>query len=287
MTTLQEMHERTVSSYEFDRMLRSIRPLCDYLNVNFFYYLRILTQGDKANYIFLGTHLKWQEYSYNDPTSLSSWPVLRHPDKLSSKIDLIKHNADHRLSHLLEVAWNKFGINFSLGIQRKIDRGIESYGFGLSSQHCKAEEQLLNELPLLKNFISFFHTENKGLLNLASENQVEISSLLGPTFYDMQTLSTPSIISPNKKTLLKQLGLESIFLLSIREMDILKFIAYGLPASYIAMKLHLSYRTVENHVASIKSKLDCHSKVELIKKAQDIISVIYPFETLLGSEDLL
>lgn len=43
-------------------------------------------------------------------------------------------------------------------------------------------------------------------------------------------------------------------------------------AGYIANQLQLSTRTVENYLATIKSKLCCQSKLELIQKAQEIAS---------------
>ena len=61
--------------------------------------------------------------------------------------------------------------------------------------------------------------------------------------------------------------------LTPRERDLLKYISRGYPASYIAKKLELSVRTTENYIATIKEKLSCPSKVELIEMAQSFEAV--------------
>lgn len=285
MRTLQEMHKKTTSGLEYEQMIRSVKPMCDYFSISNFYYLRILAQGDHAHFFMLGTHLEWQEYLYSDPARLSSWPVIRHPDLLSSQAILFKSYSDPQLNDLLDIAWNKFGISFSLNIQRKIDGGIEAYGFGLNSRLLQADVLLLDEFPLLELCTFNFHKENKKFLDLASEYQVEISSIVGPAFFkkvapdyfslvlDSPALS-PDDLPLNKRALLESLGLQCIFLLTVREYEILNFVAF--PAKHIANILHLSHRTVENHIANIYSKLDCNGKTELIKKAHDILSVINP-----------
>ena len=63
--------------------------------------------------------------------------------------------------------------------------------------------------------------------------------------------------------------------LSKREKEVLRFVADGYPASYIAGLLKLSCRTVENYIASIKCKLTIDSKVELIQKTKQLIGSGY------------
>ena len=129
---------------------------------------------------------------------------------------------------------------------------------------------------LSKKFISYFQKENKKFIDFVHDHEVDISSFLGPSCNEAPNAFP---ISPKRELLLKQLGFGAILLLTPREIEVLKYMAYGFPANYIAQKLHLSCRTVENYITVIKSKLDCDSKVELIKKAQDIVLVINPSET--------
>jgi len=55
--------------------------------------------------------------------------------------------------------------------------------------------------------------------------------------------------------------------LTPREQEIMRFIAEGLSMKQIADKLFISQKTVENHRASIFSKLNIHSTMELIRYA--------------------
>ncbi len=166
----------------------------------------------------------------------------------------------------------KFNINFVVNIQRKVPEGIEQFGFGLKSNHPKAEQHVLNELPLLLKFIDFFYEENKKLIRLSFDHQVEISALLGPCFYQR---SNSNSILKEKNLLLKQLGLGKVLSLTSRELEVLKYLAHGYPATYIGKELHLSTRTVEHHIEAIKDKLNCKSKVALIKAAHEITSIIF------------
>lgn len=61
--------------------------------------------------------------------------------------------------------------------------------------------------------------------------------------------------------------LPAIEKLSAREAQCLQMIAKGLTAKAIADKLDLSKRTVETYIESVKSKLGCHNKTELIVAA--------------------
>lgn len=55
--------------------------------------------------------------------------------------------------------------------------------------------------------------------------------------------------------------------LSARECQVLRLIAEGVPGRQIALRLHLSPKTVENHRSNIMKKLGVHNRVALIKAA--------------------
>jgi DNA-binding NarL/FixJ family response regulator len=52
-----------------------------------------------------------------------------------------------------------------------------------------------------------------------------------------------------------------------RETEVLRLVATGLTAKQIGTKLHLSPRTVENHIQSTLRKLHLHNRVELVRYA--------------------
>ena len=56
--------------------------------------------------------------------------------------------------------------------------------------------------------------------------------------------------------------------LSARELDVLKLLAKGVTITAVAEQLHLSRTTVKNHVAHILRKLDSHTRLDAIRRAE-------------------
>jgi PAS domain S-box-containing protein len=56
--------------------------------------------------------------------------------------------------------------------------------------------------------------------------------------------------------------------LSVRELEILRLLAYGESTEAIASRLHLSRSTVNNHIQHCMKKLDAHSRLEAIRRAE-------------------
>lgn len=54
--------------------------------------------------------------------------------------------------------------------------------------------------------------------------------------------------------------------LSPRESEVVQFTYEGYTAKQVARFMNISYRTVEKHLANVKEKLDCHTKMQLINK---------------------
>lgn len=266
MSTLQELHQRTTTTHEHDKMLRTLSPLCDCFGINHFYWMRIIPIDGSWYFHGLGSNLKWHEFFYENIKALTPYPHIQHPDNLQTEAILFQGSDDSPHKRLLEIAWQQFKIHFVLNIQRKTTDGIESFGFGLKSRHYRGVQHLLNHLPLIQQFNEYFLSENRKLIDLSYEFQVDIASFLGPQFFE----KSQSYPCGSHESLLKQLGLEILDTLSRREREVLQFVAHGYPASYIAEQLHLSSRTVEHHIDSLKSKLGCDSKISLIKMANNL-----------------
>ncbi len=62
-------------------------------------------------------------------------------------------------------------------------------------------------------------------------------------------------------------GKTAVSLLTQREIEVLRYIAQGLPKKEIARTMHLSVKTVENHSARLMAKLNIHDRVELARFA--------------------
>lgn len=268
MSGLHEMLRKINSSPHHNRMQRFAAPLKECFSINHFWYYRIT---DSGLYSYMGTHTAWDEFCIDNALS-SLFPCLRHPNIVQPGIQLMKTEGDPKYQEMLQTAWSKFKVNFNINLLSKIPDGIEAFGFATCFNDAKAEERLLNDLPTLSRFIKIFREEQPELFLLLENNQVDLSSQFGMVFYEQ-----PKAISFSRKheVFLQKIGLGPVLTLTPREVDILKFVSNGYPASYIAKQLHLSIRTVENYLAVVKDKLSCRSKVELIQKAQEIASIGY------------
>lgn len=58
--------------------------------------------------------------------------------------------------------------------------------------------------------------------------------------------------------------------LTVREKEVLRLMAEGLPSRGVAARLGIGYTTVRTHIRSLGSKLGVHSKLEAIVKAREL-----------------
>lgn len=269
MNPFYSMFKKVASSPSYNQMLRFAAPLHDHFGINHFWYYRITNSG---LYSYLGSHAVWNEFCFESPELLSHFPCLRDPHTIAEGIYLMKASADLPYLKVLKTAWDRYQINFNINLVKKNADGVEAFGFATKFNDVHADERLLNELPLLEQFTEAFRKKHPHILRLLDDHQIDLASHFGDAFYKKSLrLKLPR----DKEAFLKKMGFESFERLSPREIDIVRFLAKGYPAPYIATELKLSKRTVENYIQSIKNKLNCHSKVELINKAHELIKQPY------------
>lgn len=268
MNPFDLMLKKTISSPYYDQMLRYAAPLSDHWGINHFWYYKITFSG---HYSYLGTHTAWNKFCF-EQSLINHFPCLRHPDTLQRGINLMKASQDREYKTVLNVAWEKFRINFNVNILNKIPEGIEAFGFATRFNDTYAEQRLLNDLPLLRHFTKKIQATHRSLFQLLDDNQIDISSQLGLAFYERAREEKETC---GRDQLLRRMGFADILSLTVRETEVFKHIASGYPIGYIAQQLNLSVEIVENYIAIIKSKLSCQTGIELMLKAREIASLGY------------
>lgn len=263
MNPFQEILQNITLSPHYARMQQLGSPLNEQLGINHFWYYKISLSG---NYSYVGSHQKWNEFSAEQKNQ-KHFTCLRHPECMQRGVHLMKASKDREYQKVLDIAWEKFRINFSLNLVNTLPDGIEAFGFATHSNDFYAEKYLLNNLPQLHNFTKIFKTDCQALLRVLDENQVHL-----PSHFDQKYYERPkTVLIPFKRDqLLDVLGFAELLGLTSREKDILKFVASGSSVVLIAARLGLSIKTVENYLSAIKYKFSCESDAELIYKAQKI-----------------
>jgi DNA-binding NarL/FixJ family response regulator len=59
-------------------------------------------------------------------------------------------------------------------------------------------------------------------------------------------------------------------LLTGREREVVRFLAAGLDKRHIAARMGIGYVTVRSHLRNLSSKLDAHSKVEILARSAEL-----------------
>jgi len=255
---------RSVTCRYNDRIKRACSPLLEYFNLSLFAYFKI---KDSGSYTFLGNHASWSEY-YAAEKLYFNFPYYRHPKYSREGVfTLMNIVQDDDLSPMLNLG-REFNIHHRLVMIKQIPNGIEGYCFGTNSPHVMQIRLMLSELPLLWLFIDKFRKDQKFLFSCLEENQIDLSKVMGDTFYT-NSLGMASD-SPSREKFLQKMGMTNQALLTSREISVVKLILQGYSASKIAPQIFLSKRTVEHHIERIKEKLGCDSKAELIQKAREL-----------------
>lgn len=267
MKQFRDIVRAFTSAPDYDSILRFVKPLKDHFGINHFWYARITFTGKHS---YFGTTREQVEDCMNEGM-VDHFATLRHPSLIQPGISLMKADGDEKFQKILDRSWEKFQIHFSLTLNRPTPDGVESFGFGTQFKNPKIEEQLLNEAPVLTHFIHVFRQKYQRFIRSVDEVEADLREYLGPVFYEHpKGLQLPL----DRSLFLREIGTHLPSFTS-REIDILKLLANGFPASYIGKKLHLSPRTIENYLAGLKAKLHCKDKVELIQKTQDIAATGY------------
>ncbi|SRR5579883_702988 len=124
-----------------------------------------------------------------------------------------------------------------------------------------------NEAPVMRLHDQCVLTERKSLAvvekGLVNEGTIKVSSYKMPLCCNGKIIGIFGIgfVYHRKDSLVGAINLTQ------RQMDCLYYLTTGMTAKEIAQRLTLSKRTVEDYIHTLKCKLKCNNKSELIQKA--------------------
>lgn len=263
MNTLEKLIQN-VSERHHNKIKKMCEPLVNHFGIRAFTYLKIKNDG---NFYFVGNHVEWMEYYYSEKLYLKQ-PHFRHPANFQSGVSLCKLIENEEYAELCTLASEKFNVNFAACLLNKTNDGLEIVGLDANSPSKLHDIKILNDLKLIKAFVNNFK-ENTFFKELLEENQVDLKSLIGTKFETAETPIMKTLTEP--ELFLREIGID-LPKLSVKEKEVLLELLNGYSANEIGHHLHRSTRTIEHHLVSLKNKLTCFSKSELILKARELDS---------------
>ncbi len=163
-----------------------------------------------------------------------------------------------------------FKIGYPLYLIERFDNYFDLFIFGTTSDNPKIINFYFNNIDVLENFTFYFKDKASKLIEKSHRNRLIIPKHMQPTF---GSLIAATKEDDEKQKLLKQitarhykfnLHREEISFTK-REIDSLKFLAYGQTVKEIAKSMNVSPRTIETHLNNVKLKLNCNKKSEILK----------------------
>lgn len=160
-----------------------------------------------------------------------------------------------------------------LSIFKQREDSIELWGFAADRQAENMQSFYIENLDLLKKFITAFNRNASEIItptssNLAIYKDFKIKAVIIDDYELKKINEFIKATNVNKHPIITQKG--EVFL-SKKELLCISNLAAGKSAKQIASGLGSSQRTIEKHVENIKNKLGCHDKAALIKIYKDSV----------------
>lgn len=264
---MTEPHEMLSFIEKFhSRIKKFCEPLVHHFGVNEFVYAQETTSGQSKS---ISLNLDWVNYYYSEKLYLIN-PLHTHPDNHREGLILINMLENESVKNFLDQAKTKFSVHLGFCICNKISDGTEFFVFGLTSSKSIQIMRFFNETILIRAFIKRFKEEFSSKILDLNEYCLDMNHLKGSSYQKLHFDLFPPVTK--KEEFLENIGLEIPVSLTLKEIEVVKYLLKGLSAPKIADNLFISSRTVEHHLERIKDKLDCTSKAELIQKIQSFDS---------------
>lgn len=241
-----------------------IRQVCDplfkYFGINYFFYQRVASDG---RYYIIGTNPDFLHFYYDEKLHECN-PFITQFHRLKSGIYPCDAVKDRQFQSSMELSKKKYPCHHAMLLLEKKENYCEEYGFGIPVNRMDIQALVLNEMPLYRQFISYFRSELTRFIDEMEKNSVKLKMKSHETFNPFQNIVLDDF---QKKQFLTSICPKNTLPfhveLSSREQECLKYYLGGLSMREIGKKLFLSPRTIESYIEHAKNKLHCHKKSDL------------------------
>lgn len=254
-----------------DDVLQLTKPLFEFIPINYFRFFRIWKK-DKS-YIRLSTNSYWTEHYIKNQYAIVANPnsVFKSGESSFYLLDLAPKS--EAIFKVLQEARDHSQLDHGFSIQEEYEDYIDIYDLTADPSQVTINEVYLRYLDSLKKFMVYFKMQGHSLIKIAEKNkfldnaQKNIGSRLNfdkrKNKFD-QALVIDRLSIPNG---------EDDILLTKRETQCLVGILFGKTSKILGKDLGISSRTVECYIDSVKTKLNCTYKDEVIKKVMTCVNL--------------
>ncbi|MBS0615107.1 MAG: helix-turn-helix transcriptional regulator [Verrucomicrobia bacterium] len=238
------------------KIVKICQPLQDYLEISSFIYYWIDKDGRymglSNNWVYFEHFCSTDAYKHN--------PFLVHPFLLRGGYILSPTTPDPDFLNALNKAKeNAYLFDPFLIVNHKQDY-YEGFAFACSAPRLENSRKYLNYLPLLYKFADYFVREAADIIERMKAERFNMGLLKGEAFFHRSPL-----LPLSARDKIEEKFLAAISPLSARERECHDLFKQGHSAQATAAMLKLSRRTIEHYFESIKEKLGCSSKWDLLR----------------------
>jgi DNA-binding CsgD family transcriptional regulator len=252
----------------FKQIKHSLSILSEEFNLNKFYYYKIFESG--SFFLFEGSsadlieHFEEQQF----PLKHSEFchPQHRQP---GHRISVVSEDPSFDSVPGSREFFARHGFNLWVRNTEITNNAVTEFGFNSAQSDETYSRFIANHFDDLDLFAQEFLKNNEKVFSFLEESAIHLPSYIGNSFYENRMLRSDPVNQERQK-FLKKLGVQVDFKLSQLQVDIIDLISLGYSASQIPGRVCRAKKTVEHRIEDIKATLMCHSKVELIQKAQEL-----------------
>jgi DNA-binding CsgD family transcriptional regulator len=274
-----DLHEHlsTFSIANSSHLSKISQSLLENYQISYFSYFTLTPEGRSQLIIndsrFCDYYLDSKGYQFDE--------LLCHPQRLQPGIVLWSTLSDEANSYISRASKQFSGLSCGLTVLRpsKVQNGYEAISLGLSAPHRAGLNTLVSNHYLLGRITTEISYQLAPILSKSTYCAFDLGALR-PQSFDLElreAVKAPTYDGDGHPTLFSAPTLfnrrhELLSRLSKREQQCVALMREGNSARATGEILKLSRRTVEYYLDTIKGKLSCRSKADLLKlfNAEDV-----------------